>query len=833
MLDSIASMAEVASRLQELRARAGQPSFADLTRRVVALRRSRGVPAGEAHVGRVTVYDCFRPDRKRLDTGLVLDIVEALGGGARLDAWRTALHTLQLQQQAASLVTIADGAPTPTATFVGREAETAKLLDAPGPFWISGMPGVGKTQLVSHATQKLGRSRTVERVLTVDLRGYSPEGPPADPGAVADGLLRLFGIRTSRQQSEQERLAALGAQLERAGVLVILDDAASPQQVRAIVGDEVPRYVWVTSRSVPDDSLAARCTHLSLEPFSPDESTALLAAHVGAGKVAGDPESADEVARAAGHLPLAVDIAARRLASRPSWSMRDHVDQIRLRHRTLRLDAPVEQTFALSYLALPEEAARMLRLIAVHPLAQIDHASALALAHGEVDDADAALATLGARHMITQPREGWYRIHELVRLHASDISLDVDPPTWRQAAARRLTDCLVARAWAAYRARTAAIGEVPREPRVPLELPEMDTDEAEAFFRATTDLMLHIAHEPQFAHEGYSVVLALSETLTAWLDHVGRFRDAQELHEAALEEARRLGDREGEVRARVDLGMRLASVGSYDAADEHLRAVTTSADGHPREAVSAFNALGICCDRRGMTAEAEAHFRASIDGAQRLGDDRRLGNALSNLAGLFMRAGRMADCRATLLEATGIARRSGDRTNIARALVNLSSVHVTLDEPELGESTALEALKLFEALEQVPGVAICCSNIAAALGAMGRHEEALQWCDRGLEVCREIGMRQHETTLHMRRAASLLAMGQPDAGLEEARLALAVAEAVGDPYSAASARETAGDCLEALGRADDAEREWRAALALWDEMGAPEAATLRARLDGR
>ncbi|MCR1785101.1 hypothetical protein KVF89_21360 [Nocardioides carbamazepini] len=52
----------VTARLVELREWAGQPSYRTLVVRVRELRADRGVPASEASPGRVTIYDCFRPD---------------------------------------------------------------------------------------------------------------------------------------------------------------------------------------------------------------------------------------------------------------------------------------------------------------------------------------------------------------------------------------------------------------------------------------------------------------------------------------------------------------------------------------------------------------------------------------------------------------------------------------------------------------------------------------------------------------------------------------------------------------------------------------------------
>ncbi len=76
----------------------------------------------------------------------------------------------------------------PTATGgTGRGAEVCVL---------AGMAGVGKTHLAVHAGRMLVDEGHFDTTLVVDLRGYhpDPEQPPAEPGAVLDGFLRLLGM---------------------------------------------------------------------------------------------------------------------------------------------------------------------------------------------------------------------------------------------------------------------------------------------------------------------------------------------------------------------------------------------------------------------------------------------------------------------------------------------------------------------------------------------------------------------------------------------------------------------------------------------------------------
>ncbi|GGO73968.1 ECF transporter S component [Nocardioides deserti] len=77
-----------AEELQVLRRTAGEPSFAEIARRVAEQRVADGLDEHAARVARTTVYDAFRTGRARVNVPLVREIVRALDGDpALVDAW--------------------------------------------------------------------------------------------------------------------------------------------------------------------------------------------------------------------------------------------------------------------------------------------------------------------------------------------------------------------------------------------------------------------------------------------------------------------------------------------------------------------------------------------------------------------------------------------------------------------------------------------------------------------------------------------------------------------------------------------------------------------------
>ncbi|WP_309116063.1 BTAD domain-containing putative transcriptional regulator [Saccharothrix sp.] len=206
--------------------------------------------------------------------------------------------------------------PPDTADFRGRRAEVGRLVaelsasDGPVPVVVlAGQPGVGKTALAVRVAHQL-RTRFPDGQLFLDLKGSSTA--PRAPGDLLAGLLRA--LHTDVPEDVAERAATLRAVLADRRVLVVLDDAAHAGQVRALLPGTAGCAVLVTARKRMDDLAGA--TPVPVGPFTPDDARELLAAVAGPERVAAEEAAADEVARLCGHLPLAVRIAATRLAAR-------------------------------------------------------------------------------------------------------------------------------------------------------------------------------------------------------------------------------------------------------------------------------------------------------------------------------------------------------------------------------------------------------------------------------------------------------------------------------------------------------------------------------------
>jgi DNA-binding SARP family transcriptional activator len=232
--------------------------------------------------------------------------------------------------------------PPDISDFTGRDDEVAMLtarLVGVGESRPRGMPiatvvgmkGLGKTTLAVHVAHRVAL-RFPAGQLYADLRGDSPS--PAEPAEVLGMFLRALGIRDSSVPgSAEERMALFRSRVAGRKVLVVLDNAANEEQARQLLPGTSDAAVLITNRHGLVGLEGA--TTLKLDVFTPAQAVDLLGAIAGKGRVAAEPESAMEITRLCGHVPLAIRSAAARLLSSPQWTLAQFVDVLREERRRL------------------------------------------------------------------------------------------------------------------------------------------------------------------------------------------------------------------------------------------------------------------------------------------------------------------------------------------------------------------------------------------------------------------------------------------------------------------------------------------------------------------
>jgi DNA-binding SARP family transcriptional activator/tetratricopeptide (TPR) repeat protein len=728
--------------------------------------------------------------------------------------------------------------------FVGREMEIAQLLaavpdgptagaDGPVVQVIDGMAGMGKTALAVHLAHRLS-DRYPDGQLFIDLHGHS-ETAPIDPATALMTLMRQLGVPDARIPDEvDERIALWRTELASRRALVVLDNAASAEQVAPLLPGAGRCLVLVTSRR---RLLGLDGVHpMSLEILTPAEAVGVLRAVVGV-RVHAEPDAAADVARLCGHLPLAIRIAAARLNHRPKWTVADLSARLRAARPVLRElslgGRTVEAAFSLSYADLTDEQRRLFRLLGLHPGHDLDldrHAAA-ALADLPVDVAGDLLEDLVDVHLVEAPAAGRYRLHDLLRDYARGLA----GATEAKVALTALLDHYLHAAAAATRSlqyRHALLDLGLREP--PHTLPALPSAEAAgAWFDAEWRNVVAVANVA-FDLGRYEYAWKLPRAVWLYLYRRGYNAELVELHERALVAVHKLGDRTAEAIVRNYLASGYQRVGRWDEAIDLLRtgiALRRELGDRTGEPTAVAN-LASMYGYSGRFQEAVELWWQAIELAVRLGTAAEMPAMPGAMAGLgtgHLRLGRYPEARHLLHLSYAIARQRGDRYEQALALGELGIVHGRLGHDRLAELLLRRAARLKYELGNPHGHAETLSELGAACRRLGRTEEALDHQRNALHIAARAADAITEALALNHFGRTLCEAGATADALEAHRTALRLADRPPQRYQQALAHAGIGAAL----RDDDpvtARAHLRRALALFTEMATPERDEIAERL---
>ncbi|UOZ06385.1 tetratricopeptide repeat protein [Amycolatopsis sp. WQ 127309] len=760
------TLAELIARLRLLKTWAGDPSYAQIAERVNRLWTAAGRPPAE-RTARTTVADCFKTGRARPNTDLVLAVVEVLHPDPGYVAgWQDMLRVVRSRAEAATFVQAQLGLPEAIPHFTGRRVELARLCAALGDAAggqasaIAGMAGVGKTGLAVHVGHELLRTGRFDDALFVNLRGFHPDlgRPPVDPAAVLDSFLRLLGVpghavpadlpgkeRVYRERSAGRRL------------LVVLDNAHSEDQVRPLLPDARGGPVLVTSRLALPGLAGAQ---VRLDVLSPDEALAYLRRTVGAQRIDQEPGVARAITAELGHLPLTLTLAALRMTApaHRSWLLADHLERLEQRRAHLRLDDAVDASISLSYDHLGEPEQRALRLLALHPGADLDVYGIAALTGTGLEEATRTADRLAAASLVRRREADRFELHDLIRAFGMARAEDEDVSAGRRAALARLLD------YYAFAAATAMDHYAPRvrdhRPHVPdpgLPIPPVtDRASAAAWLEAErANLVSAGLHGVASGHAGL-----LSRILFRYLQTGGHIREALALHTSATESA----DPVARGHALLSLGATHSQVGRYEVATgfaEQALACFRGAEDRSGEC-RALGTLGAIASWNADFARSAGFLQGALALAREIGARAGERTALTNLGYVHGRLGRYDEALESHLKALAIDQQTGDLSDMGRTLLNIGDTHLRSGR---GAEEACGFFRRATAIAQQAGdrdlhleALLCLADVSLDLGRTGQarvsHESALA-------MAVDLGILHQAARAHLGLARAWTAMGDP------------------------------------------------------------------------
>jgi tetratricopeptide (TPR) repeat protein/transcriptional regulator with XRE-family HTH domain len=699
--------------------------------------------------------------------------------------------------------------PRPPADFTGREREVAavrELLHDSAIATVCGMGGIGKSALAVVAAHGLAGVYP-DGQLYVNLHGATAGLAPAQPLDALRHLLRSLGQDPGTIPPEVEVAAARFRSLAAGRrLLVLLDNARDAEQVRPLLPGNPACGVLVTSREALSTLEGARM--LRLDALPGEQAVDLLGRMAGRERVAAEAETAAELMRRCGRLPLAIRIVGARLAARPLWAIRDlteHMADATRRLEELQAgDLAVRASFEVSLEVLrgsaepgDQAAAAAFGLLALPDGPDLGIAAAARLLDRDDDAARALLERLVDAQLLETPRAGRYEFHDLVREFARTVAAE------RHTGARRLAALAAALGFYAATARRTmgllrpgswrVTGGDPPWAAAGLEL--ADSGEALAWLETERANLLQVARQAEglAAADGPAIFAELATELARML--FGFFVVRGNWHDCVLVN---------------EIAVRVAR--------------------EPRDRALALVDLGTACMRLGRHDEAVARQVEGVAALRELGERRELAVGLTNLSISQNWLGRYDDALASLRESLAIYEELGDQAGRANCLNNVGLVYERLGRYEEAIGWQERSLALCRELGDRRLEAACLNCLGACMGRLGRSGEALDRLHEAVAVCRDLGARLGE-------ADCLNDIGVVNRGLgrlveaegchEES---LAIFREMGSRRSQVLVLRDLGDTLVVLGRGEEAREAWREALAISEGLTIPEAEEVRDRL---
>ncbi|WP_211763263.1 AfsR/SARP family transcriptional regulator [Kutzneria sp. CA-103260] len=708
----------------------------------------------------------------------------------------------------------ASSLPSRPGMFTGRVKELDVITGLDGrAVWVSGAPGSGKTGLAIEAAYRL-RDRFPDGQFLVRLNGFTPNVVPMAGSEALTRLLLELGVPPEQIPTTESRKAALyQTKLYGTRTLVVLDNAFSPEQVRALLPAAEGCLAIVTSRRMGDPDTGEP---VRLSPLPADDAAALFRVLTGPHRVRGKSAEVAEVVRRCGCLPVQIQVAAALFRRHDQWSLEHLLGQLD------DLSGPAALQASYQQLDLVQQ--NTFRLFGHVPGADLHVTGAAALVDSDVAWARAVLDTLHEVCLLEEIAPDRYQMLDPLKEFAAAL-----PQHTSDALLRLLDFYLVTLAGA------AAVGyPFDQLPTVDLRAPAAptfdDPDAAVAWIAAErANLVAAIRYaatngEPEHAWRLAVLMWRYFNTtnrLEDWVDtleqareivrdndhgqaHVllrlatahdrlGRLTEARALAEQALPKWTRLGDARGEAATLCAIAIPAMELGEHEFAITQFEAALEKYEqcDDVRGQAHALGMLGYLNGIRGRPQVALRHHLAAAPMLREINHP-GLAHALNNLGAVQLDLGLLAEAMASHTEAYEHADEVDDRCAAAYALNNIGNVY----------------------------------------RAQGQLAEAEHFQTRAKVTAAEVNDVDLRTQLYHDRGATALAGRKLADALRMFEAALDLAIGTGNRLYQAHAHHGVAQTLHALGKHADAGAHWDVAEAQFTELDQPEAEAVRAERAG-
>jgi tetratricopeptide (TPR) repeat protein len=637
--------------------------------------------------------------------------------------------------------------------FVGRLDEL-KVLDglleqASGPEHsarvcaVIGTAGVGKTALAVYWGHTVS-DRFPDGQLYVNMRGFDPSGAPMSAAEAIRGFLDALEVPAARIPATTDAQTSLyRTMLADRAMLILLDNALNPEQVRPLLPGSRRSVVVITSRNDLTSLVAMESAlPLAVDLMTNAEAYGLLASRLGAERLSGARGAAAELIELCSRLPLALAIGAARAALQPERPLGTVAAE--LRDSASRLDSlgagdalsDARTVFSWSYRELSGQAAGAFRLLGLHPGPDISAAATASLLGVPAAEARRILRELVGAHLMAEQVPDRYSAHDLLQIYAAELASS-DGPAFQQAAITRVVDHYLSTASNAAEQLDPSRALPVREPHEAGVLPEdfADSGAALAWFHAERQVLLAV--ETLAERNGLDRhALKLPWAMTTYLGRTGHWHDWAALQRTALVAAERSGDRAGQAHVHVSLGR------AYE--------------------------------RLGRLEDSQSHLLRAVQVYRSLDDHAGQGEVHITMARILEVMGQQQDSLSQAKQAVAQFRIAGDLTGQGNALNTVGWQHILLGQYEQALTDCQEALDLCRRGRNRFGEAATWDSIGFANYRLGQGTKAIACYEQALHILRELGERSGQAAVRDHMGDAYLIIGDPQGARLEWEQALTI-----------------------------------------------------------
>jgi tetratricopeptide (TPR) repeat protein len=612
----------------------------------------------------------------------------------------------------------------PVGDFVGREQEIETLINAlrcdnraciSG---ISGMGGIGKTELALFVAEKL-KHEYPDAQFFINLQGT--DANPRLPQDVMTTCLRAFLGPETALPGDLDQLSQLyRSQLNGKRVLLLLDNAADSAQVRPLIPPSGSALLVTSRQSISLPGI----TSLTLNLLTDKQARKLLLDITPHAKSA-----AEQICALCGYLPLAIRAAGSLLAVTADLDPVDYAEQLEDERQRLErigtegVEIGVAASFSLSYERLAPRTAFVFRLLSVFS-GGFDAIAEEAIC---ADARHLQLSYLLKRSLVLYDRgTKRYRLHDLARLFADSKLSDKERAVGHKRHARYYEDVLFL-ADKLYLQGGEALGRG-------LALFDLEWENIQA------------GHD-WITAQGVQADEDIAQLAITYID-MGAYVLTLRLHarelirwlEIALAAARHWKRRNDEGNALSNLGMVYANLGESQRAIQCFEQKLTIARelGDRGGEGTALGNLGVAYWSVGESERAIQFHEQHLTIAREIGDRRGEGNALCNLGVVYYSQGNAQRAIHLYEQYLTIAREIGDRRGEGSALCNLGLAYAVQGEIQHAIQFYKQVLFINREIGDRRGEATTLWNMSLALDQLGERAQALRCAEQSLQIHEQI-----------------------------------------------------------------------------------------------